>query len=200
MNRHFDSTIKFYDDHAEEYARSTVDLDVSSLYEPFLALVVKGGRILDAGCGGGRDTKAFANLGYDVTAFDASGEMAVIASRLTGVPVTVMRFQEMSFNQEFDGVWACASLLHVPPPDLANVIGRVERSLRANGVFYASFKHGEGERIEDGRLFNDLTEGQAEEVFAAFRSLTLVKMWTSPDVRRARPDLKWVNVLLQKTG
>lgn len=197
MNRPFNSTIQYYDDHAEDYARSTVDVDMSSLYKPFLAMVPNCGRILDAGCGAGRDTKSFIDLGYDVTAIDASARMAALASRLAGVPVKVVRFREMSFNQEFDGVWACASLLHVPSSELADVVGRVEKSLRPGGVFYASFKHGSGERTEGGRLFNDLTEGQVTQLIANHPSLSLAKIWTTLDARPERNDQKWVNVLFQ---
>jgi hypothetical protein len=125
--------------------------------------------------------------------------MSALASRLAGVSVKAMRFQEMSFNQEFDGVWACASLLHVPRSELADVIDRVEKSLRPGGVFYASFKHGSGERTEGERLFNDMDEGQVTELFADHSLLSPVKNWTTLDARPTRSDQKWVNVLLRKT-
>lgn len=198
MNRHSENTIQYYDDHAEGYARSTVGIEFSSLYEPFLRMVPKGGRILDAGCGSGRDAKAFLDLGYNVIAIDASERMAMLASQLIGPPVSVMRFQEMSYDQAFDGVWACASLLHVPRPEIAGVIDRMARSLRLGGVLYASFKQGERERLEGVRLFNDMTEGQIEQVFSGFPSLSIVRIWITADIRPERVGEQWVNVLVRK--
>src|SRR5688500_10452441 len=101
-----DPTIAYYDRHAGEYARSTLGVDVRALYGPFLTLIPEGGRILDAGCGSGRDAKAFLDLGYRVLAFDASRTMAELASRTTGLEVRVLRFEDVTFDREFDGIWA----------------------------------------------------------------------------------------------
>jgi len=121
--------------------------------------VPEGARILDAGCGSGRDAKRFLEMGYEVTAFDASGELCALASRHVGRPVLRMRFDEVRFEDEFDGVWACASLLHVPRREMDGALARLSRSLKPGGVFYASFRYREGEVIhEDGRHFADCTE------------------------------------------
>jgi SAM-dependent methyltransferase len=198
MNQHFDDTLRYYDDHAEDYARATLDIDMSPFYSPFLAMVPKGGTVLDAGCGSGRDTKTFIEMGYNVTSFDASATMAAFASRLTGTPVKRMRFQELAYDHEFNGVWASASLLHVQRDELPEVVGKIERSLRPGGVLYASFKRGEGERTEDGRHFNDMTEEQVTELFADHPSLSLTTIWVTPDARPERSGDRWVNVLARK--
>src|SRR5262245_44821759 len=109
-----DLTVVYYDAHAAEYARDTLGVQVAPLYEPFLTLVPPGGHVLDVGCGSGRDALAFLGRGFRVTAIDASGEMARLASVQTGQAVAVLRVQELSYEEEFDGIWACASLLHVP--------------------------------------------------------------------------------------
>src|SRR4051794_32480007 len=102
------STVAYYDTHAAEYVANTVDLDLSALYKPFLALIPAGGRVLDAGCGSGRDGLYFKRNGFDVTAFDASSEMVRAGSELLGQPVLNLTFQELDFRNEFDGIWACA--------------------------------------------------------------------------------------------
>jgi trans-aconitate methyltransferase len=71
------------------------------------------GHILDAGCGSGRDSSYFLDKGFDVSAFDASAELAKLASQLIHRPVTVCQFNEYESDKPFDGIWACASLLHV---------------------------------------------------------------------------------------
>src|SRR5690348_11531546 len=109
-SRPSDPTGEFYRQNARAYAAETLGVDMGTLYEPFLALLPAGGHILDAGCGSGRDAREFKRQGYHVTAIDASPELARLASETTGEPVRVLRFEEMMYEAEFDGVWACASL------------------------------------------------------------------------------------------
>ena len=115
------------DRHGAAFADRTRDLDIAVLYEPFLALVPKGGYILDAGCGSGRDSKAF--LDYRVLSIDASETMAEIAPAITGHNVQVLGFQEIDFVEEFEGVWACGSLLHVPRNEMRTVIEKLVAAL-----------------------------------------------------------------------
>src|SRR5439155_961832 len=128
---------------------------LNELYEPFLKELAPNAHILDAGCGSGRDSKAFLDHGFIVTAIDASPQMAHAASTLTNQPCKVLSFQEMDFREEFNGIWACASILHVPKAEMPDVMKRFVTGLKPGGIFYISLKEGEGERIaEDGRFFN----------------------------------------------
>ena len=151
MSQPSDNTIRYYDDHTDEYVTSTFKMDMESLYQPFLELIPACGRILDAGCGSGRDTKAFLERGYDVTAIDASSKMVESAAQLTGVTVEQVCFQELEYEAEFHGVWACASLLHVPQSELDDVLERIQLALRPGGVCCMSFKLGEEERLHGDR-------------------------------------------------
>ena len=157
-------SVAYYDLNADRFAADTGGIDMSALYERFLGRVEAGGRILDAGCGVGRDALAFTERGYSVVAFDASAEMVRLASERTAgrTEVLQMRFDDAAWLEEFDGVWACASLLHVPATDLPTVIRRLRAALRPSGVIYMSFKHGSGERVVGGRRFTDYTEGDAQ--------------------------------------
>ena len=112
------STRQYYSDNASEFIENTQHVDMSALYEHFLPYIPKQGAILDAGCGSGRDVKHFQSLGYKVAAFDASPELAQLASQYLQIDVSVKTFQTLNAVSVFDGIWCCASLLHVPKAEL----------------------------------------------------------------------------------
>jgi SAM-dependent methyltransferase len=136
------STLAYYDSQSEEFCQRTATLDMSRFYAPFLELMPAGGSILDAGCGSGRDSLAFLQKGYRVVSMDASPAMVKAAAALIGKTVRLLTFAEMDFDAEFDGIWACASLLHVPREHLSCILARFARALKSNGAFYLSFKYG----------------------------------------------------------
>lgn len=121
---------------------------------------------------------------------DASVEMVARAERPTGRGVLHRNFKDMVFEAEFDGIWACASLLHVPRSEMADVFGRFVRALEPGGIWYLSFKLGDSERIKDGRLFNDQTEESLTAALSKFGALESVGVgvppvwWTAPGLRR----------------
>ncbi len=170
---------------------------MDSLYDPFLSHVPQNGRILDAGCGSGRDSKVFLERGYQMVSIDASQKMVDATTALTKKSARLLAFQEISFSEEFDGVWACASLLHVPFEELSGVFGKLALALRPSGVLYASFKIGGGERRQNGLLFTDMDETRMDAVLASIGELELLCLWQSDDLRPGRND-KWLNVLLRK--
>ena len=191
-------TIRYYNEHADEYVASTVSMDMVSLYQPFLKMVPTGGRILDAGCGAGRDTKTFLERGYDVTAIDASSKMVESAAQLTGATVEQVCFQELEYEAEFHGVWACASLLHVPRSELDDVLERIQLALRPGGVCFMSFKLGEEERLDGDRRFTDFTAESLDSCLAGHLDFHVIRVWISDDVRPERND-QWVNALVRKS-
>ena len=200
MSQHSESTtIRYYNKHAREYVGSTVNLNMGDLYHPFLDGLPKGGSILDLGCGSGRDTKTFLELGYNVTAVDASSQMVTATTHLTGQPAQQMQFQEIDFHETFDGIWACASLLHVPMKELGDVVVRLLAALRPNGIFYSSFKEGSGERMNGDRLFVDFTEMGLGDLLKEQHCVANVRTWTTTDLRPGRKQ-RWVNALAKKSG
>jgi SAM-dependent methyltransferase len=136
--------------------------------------------------------------GYEVVAFDGSQAMAREASRLTGRDVAVLRFCDVPFVGEFDGIWACASLLHVPRPELAFVFERLRDAMRPGGILYASFKLGERNRFDGGRHFTDFTPRSFEKFAECIPDLTIERLWQTSDLRPAGAGNLWVNVLLRK--
>lgn len=192
------ATISHYDANARAYFEQTRDVDMAPLYEPFLAWVPTGGAILDAGCGSGRDARAFRERGYRVTAVDASSELARLAEAHTGLAVHVQRLEELNWRDRFDGIWACASLLHLAAGELPAAFQRLGRALKPGGVLYASFKYGQGDHQREGRHFTDLNEARLAEITAAVPELAIHQWWCSADRRPDRTGQGWLNALLQR--
>nr|WP_297708436.1 class I SAM-dependent methyltransferase [uncultured Butyrivibrio sp.] len=192
-----DKNVDYYNRNADSFFEGSINADMSVVRARFLSYVPAGGRILDAGCGSGRDSKVFMEAGYDVVSFDASEEMCKRASEYIGREVKNMRFEEMSFANEFDGIWACASLLHVAFEKLPEIVKKLHEALRTNGAVYASFKYGEGTKIRGDRVFSDFTEESVIPLFenAGFKIVSNV---VGTDSRPGREDEKWVNVLCVK--
>ena len=192
-----DKNVDYYNRNADSFLEGSINADMSVVRARFLSYVPAGGRILDAGCGSGRDSKVFMEAGYDVVSFDASEEMCKRASEYIGREVKNMRFEEMSFANEFDGIWACASLLHVSFEELPEIVKKLHEALRTNGALYASFKYGEGTKIRGERIFSDFTEESVIPLFenAGFK---IVSNEVGTDSRPGREDEKWVNVICVK--
>ncbi len=190
----------FYDANADAFADRTRDLDMSEAYAPFLGRLPASARILDAGCGSGRDARAFAQAGHDVVALDASAGMADRASQLLGRPVLHMLFQDRPFEREFDGIWAAASLLHVPLAQAPEVFARFVRALRPRGIWYMSFKTGAGEHHRGGRLFVDHTEASLRALLDPLEDLEVIEVWSSEDVRVGESRPPWVNCIARRKG
>jgi SAM-dependent methyltransferase len=191
------ATARYYEEQAEAFDARTRDVDMGALYEPFLAVVPAGGRILDAGCGPCRDALAFANAGHQVVACDASAAMVALASARLGAPALQLAFDQIEFDAEFDGIWCCASLLHVPRAEMPDILRRLRRALKPGGALYASFKRGEGEEFREGRWFNDYTEEALGELFEQVGGWEVLRLWPSADVRSGR-EVRWVNVLARR--
>ncbi len=188
----------YYQQHAERFFSETVTVDMSALYQPFVAHLKPGARILDAGCGSGRDANAFSAMGYDVEAFDASAELVELARQHSGLPVEQKHFEDVTEVERYEGIWCCASLLHVPLAELPEVLARLARALKPDGVWYLSFKYGCGERDKDGRVFTDMDEIKLDDLIADLENIVLLDTWITGDKRPERQNEKWLNSLLRK--
>jgi SAM-dependent methyltransferase len=191
-----DTTTRYYTENAEAFFADTVTVPMDPLYARFLPHIPAGGHILDAGCGSGRDTQAFLARGYRVTAFDASPTLAALAEHHTGRTVQVLRFQDLAWRREFDGIWACASLLHVPAAELPAALRRLVLALRPGGTLYASFKYGRGEREHQGRRFTDLDQAGLQALLSQVPDLRELETWITEDLRPGRAAERWLNTLL----
>jgi len=193
----------YYDRHATAFIATTRDVDMSEARGQFLAAVplrdIGSARILDAGSGSGRDALAFLRLGHSVEAFDASPMMIAATQAHAGVPTRLMRFEDFAWEHPFEGIWACASLLHVAAADLPRVIDRLAAHLVPGGALYMSFKRGIGERLKDGRCFTDMTAESLAALLDGCRAFGQPEIWESPDCRPGRASEVWVNSVVKKT-
>jgi SAM-dependent methyltransferase len=185
---------KYYDENAQTFYESSINADMSETLERFLSYLPKGAHILDAGSGTGRDTKYFLEKGYQVTAFDASIEMVKMSSAYTGQQTLLMSFEDMHFDEKFDGIWACASLLHVKRENLISVLSQLKSLMIEGGIFYCSFKLGESDFTKNGRDFTCLTLSQLEGLLND-SSFEVKSIWVTSDVRAGREDERWVSAL-----
>lgn len=190
-------TKEYYQNNAQAFFDDTVNADISEQYDRFLKNIPNGGKILDFGCGSGRDAKAFLQKGYCVNAIDGSSELCRLASEYCGISVKCMDFYDLSDTEKYDGIWACASLLHIPKNEIPIILSKMEKALAHNGVIYASFKLGDFEGNRNGRFFSDVNPVIFEEMISDVIGLVKVDEWFTEDVR---PEKKttWYNVILRK--
>lgn len=193
------STIDYYNQNAQAFYDRTINASLENMYPKFLAYVPKNGLILDAGCGSGRDTKYFLSKGYNVTAFDASEEMVKLSTQTTGQMTHHLRFEDLTYNQAFNAIWANASLLHISYNQTPTIFKSIYKALKPDGVFYASYKYGENKMTVEGREFFNMTE---TTILPYLQDLfEIIEIWKSDDTRsRVAPsaDKSWLNILVKK--
>ena len=193
-------TLDYYDSQAETFAAGTVNVDFSATQQEFASFIPKGGRILDLGCGSGRDSKAFKDMGYEVVAVDGSKELCKLASKYIGQEVIYATFQEYEPDASFDGIWACASLLHLAKDEIKSMLKKYALALKPGGVFYASFKYGNFSGMRNGRYFTFLDEEALKEMLEDIPELKLVKVKITGDVREDRAGERWLNAFLKENS
>lgn len=193
-----ENSLYYYNKHAREFADNTKLVDFKSMQDKFLAYLEPGSRILDFGCGSGRDTKYFLSEGYETDAVDGSEELVKIASEYTGIQVRRMLFQELDETEQYDGIWACSSILHLPYGELAEVLEKMGKALAQHGIVYTSFKYGIGEGERNGRFFTDMTEEKIKGMLNETAVFNIEEMWVTSDVRPGREVEKWLNLILRK--
>lgn len=192
-----DKTLDYYNQNADSFVAGTVSVNFTETQNKFISRL-QGGKVLDFGCGSGRDTKYFLDKGLQVTAIDGSKELCRMASEYTGIEVRQMLFQELDDQNLYDGIWACSSILHLSKPDLKQVFLKMIRALKTDGVIYTSFKYGEFEGERNGRYFTDFTIESFSEFLNEVSAIKLEEYWITGDVRPGRGEEKWLNLFLRK--
>ena len=192
-------TLEYYNRNAREFAEGTSGVDFSGIQNRFLSHLPEGALILDFGCGSGRDTRYFLGKGFRVEAADGSEELCRLASVYTGIRVKQMLFQELEETEKYDGIWACASILHLRREELPEVFRKMYRALKPGGILYVSFKYGDFEGERNGRYFTDMTEETAEELLESVPELKIKERWVTGDVRAGRGAEKWLNMILRRS-
>ncbi len=191
-------TLDYYNINAESFVDGTINAVFTDVQKRFLSYIPENGLILDFGCGSGRDSKYFLQQGYQVDAVDGSEKVCELASQNTGLNVRKMIFSELDECNMYDGIWACASILHLPKRELTDVIKRMILAVKPGGYIYTSFKYGKYEGYRNDRYFTDFTTDSFRELLKDYTNTAIVEMWVSSDVRPGRGNERWLNSILQR--
>lgn len=181
-----------------EFQESILTANMNEACDRFLSYFSRTAYILDLGCGTGRDSRYFRDCGYSVLPVDASKEMCKIASEVSGVTARLLKFEDLDYNEEFDGVWACASLLHAEREKLPEILCRINKALKPKGILYMSFKYGKCSEERNGRFFTDMTEDDIPFLCNDNSSFEVLEHYISSDVRQERINEHWLNIIAQK--
>lgn len=192
------TTLDYYNKNSELFTQDTLDADFSAIPDIFLGYLQPGSLILDFGCGTGRDSKYFLDHGFCVEATDGSEEMVKIAKEHTGLPVRQMLFKELDEIEKYDGIFANASILHVPFSDLPSVLTKMRNAVKHNGIIYVSFKYGCTDKMRGDRFYTDMDEDRFGELLKSVEGISVLQQFVSGDVRPDRADEKWLNVFMKR--
>lgn len=184
----------YYEENAQRFCNDTFNCDMSVQYNFFLKHKKNKGKILDLGFGSGRDIIYFSSLGYKVVGIDPTPSF-ISNMRQKGYEVYEGKAELLDYHNEFDGIWACASLLHVKRDELKDVFNKCHKALKKDGVIYCSFKYGDYEGIYKDRYFNFLNEELINNIIKD-TNLKIIDILITNDVRKDRDNEKWLNIIL----
>ena len=194
------ATLAFYANEAPDYAASSPG-GIGRHLDGFLERLAPGSLILELGCGSGRDAVAMESRGFRVEPTDGVPEMAEQAAARLGRPVQVMRFDELSAVETYDGVVAAYSLLHVPRSGLGAVLHRIWRALKPGGWHVATFKTAAAEgRDRLGRYYNYLDESELRDSYAAAGEWSLIETELGEGRGYEGGVSKFIMIMLSKAG
>ena len=187
-----DKTTQYYSTNSSEYITSTKDVDMAEHYGRFLPYLASGAKVLDVGFGSGRDMLYFASKGFDVVGVDKVVEFVNNAQNM-GLNVHLGDFHNLPCEEAFDGIWACASLLHSDNLPLA--FKNLYKALKKDGYIYLSMKYGKGEKMENGRFYQYIDEEKLNELCQNV-NLSIVEIYTSEDLLKRNNG--WINAVIRK--
>lgn len=184
----------------QQYTRNeaTYASGLEEIQERFVQLLPENGTMMDLGCGSGRNTIYFSKRGLRVTPVEGSRILSDIATRNTGIKVRRMMFQELTDVDEYYGVWAGSSVLHFPYEQLVDVLRRIHKALKKDGVLYLSFKYGYFEGVRNGRHVLDMDETKFGKLLAKIEGFEIKEMFITSDERPNCQKQQWMNVFLSR--
>ena len=187
----------YYESNAERYAAETFFADMSEQYQRFLPLLKKGAKILDVGSGSGRDACYIQKHGYQVTALEPSKNLCREIRKVFSGEIECSDIQNYQPAERYDGIWACASLIHLQEEEILCFFEKIELLLKANGSIYISGKNGiPTGKAEDGRYFLEFSEYLVEKILIVNEQLKLEQLWYTGDVS-GRRGFRWLNVIFR---
>ena len=188
---------EYYEINAKQYAEKTFSADMSEQYQRFLPLLKEGAAILDIGSGSGRDACYFQKMGYQVTALEPSTHLCKEIQKVFSGTIIHSDIQHYQPDRQFDGIWACASFLHLQEKEILDFFGKINCFLHDHGIIYLSGKNGISTgKANDGRYFLEFTEQLAENILMTNEQVKLEQLWYTEDVT-GRKDFRWMNMIFK---
>ena len=190
-------TIRYYDQHASEYFTSTADVDFDQLRRKFVSYLPEHAKIIDIGCGSGRDVKAFCEMGYQAIGLDASEELAAEAEKQLGIEVQAGDMTTWIAEEPFDGIWCCAALLHLHEEEATVFLQNLQHNLKPGGIVFLSVKEGiKTGPDEKGRYMHNYTKQELRKKLAT-AGLEILEIDTSED-SLGRGGFRWLNAFCKR--
>ena len=190
-----------YRKYAKEYSVHTSNKLIQFQLNHFISLLPKNSKILDAGCGSGRDSAYFADEKLEVTSIDIVAELINEAkNNVKNVNFKLMDMKDIKFDENtFDGIWCMSSISDVEKKDDPMVIGNFNKIIKNNGILYISAREGQGEQVIEKGFFNDLprfyayySQQELEELLVTNKFKVLSACISESN------GVKWVEVFAKK--
>ncbi len=194
------ATIEYYNKTVIEFVNRTKDMNASKYYDFFLPHLRPHSHILDLVCGSGRDSKVFLDMGYRVTSIDGASELVKIATELTGQDVICARFDEIDYNEEFDGIWAFASIFHAERNELIEIFNKMRLALKAGGFVYCSFPAEIFTSVNKNLCFTEFSLDDLSKFLEPIPKLSIINSFIQCNTRADGAVFRWLNVLIQRTN
>ena len=189
-------TIEYYNNNANEYFDSTSQVNLEEMYDKFLSYIPVGGSIMDLGCGSGRDVKWFRDHGYDAYGLDASEKLVSIACKKLQIPIELGIIEERIAEEPVDGIWCCASIMHLEDEGVDQFFSNLKYNLKPGGILFMSVKSGiETGTDRYGRYLRNFKESDIHELLARHQELELRELWYTED-KLTRDSFRWLNALI----
>ena len=192
-------TIGHYEDNAESFRIGTKDHDVSQNIAAFLGALPKGKQldILDFGCGPGRDLNVFKQMGHRPTGLDGSKEFCKMTQKLSKFPILHQKFLHLELeDNSFDGVFANASLFHVPSLELSRVLKEIHSALRKGGILFSSNPRGSTEGWQ-GQRYGHYMEFEESQIYLKQNGFKILDHYYRPS-GKPRELQPWLAIVSQR--
>ncbi len=189
-------TIDYYNSHADDYYQATAGADLDETRKRFAAYLPTEARIIDMGCGSGRDVLAFRNMGINAVGLDASEKLVKLAKERLKIPAIAADMSVWIADDPYDGIWCCASLMHLNNEDCRIFFSNLKYNLKPGGVMYVSVKSGIETGIDaSGRYMKNFTEEDVKELADMEEGFKIAELWYTEDTL-SRRGFKWLNVIV----
>lgn len=193
------STIDYYNRIADSYYWTTVGIDMSKLRNAFAAYLPAEARVMDLGCGSGRDVMAFCDMGHDAHGLDASKELVELAKERLEVRASVGDMATWRASEPYDGIWCCASLIHLNEEEKKRFFGNLQYNLKPGGVIYISVKEGIETGTDEEGVYTSNCTAEELKSFLNGAGCEILETVVTEDAM-GRPGVKWLNVIAKKRG